>query len=100
LGNSLVSDSNASAATFDYVIRDFNMTTKISYISDSADYSVQTMNDFDFNVSSSADITDVNRSTNIKMIDIWVQSKSTKPFRLRAFSSNIGQTELLEKKMN
>lgn len=91
LGNSL--DGNSS--TFDYVIRDFNLTTTVSYVSDSADYSASTIN-FDFNVSSRADIDDVNNSTNIKMIEIFVQSKSGQPFRFRAFSSNIGQTELLE----
>lgn len=92
LGNSL--DGNAS--TFDYVIRDFNMTTRVSYISDSADYSAQVIDDFDFNISTSSDITNVANSTNIKMIEIFVQSKSGQPFRFRAFSSNIGQTELLE----
>lgn len=91
LGNSL--DGNAS--TFDYLIRDFNMTTTISYVSDRADYAAQTV-DFDFNISSSAVIDDVNNSTNIKMVEIFLQSNSGQPFRFRAFSCNIGQTELLE----
>ena len=91
LGNSL--DGNAS--TFDYVIRDFNMTTTVCYVSDSADYTAQTIN-FDFNTTKSADIEDVNNSTNIKMIEIFVQSFSGQPFRFRSYSSNIGQTELLE----
>jgi len=91
LGNSL----DGTASTFDYVIRDFNLTTTISYVSDDANYSDQTMA-FGFDILSSAAIDDVNNSTNIKMIEIFVQSKSGKPFRFRSFSSNIGQTELLE----
>jgi prepilin-type N-terminal cleavage/methylation domain-containing protein len=91
LGNTM--DGNPSE--FDYVIRDFNMSTNIYYISDEADYDDASLN-FDFNITSNADITNVNNSTNVKMIEIFVQSKSTQPFRFRAFSSNIGQTELLE----
>jgi len=91
LGNTL----DGSASTFDYVIRDFNLTTTVSYISDSADYFASDVN-FSFDVLSSSDITDVNNSTNIKMIEIFVQSKRGKPFRFRAFSSNIGQTDILE----
>ncbi len=93
LGNTLSGDDPAE---FDYVIRDFNMTTTISYVSDDASYSDQVIDDFDFNISSSAVITNVANSTNIKMIEVSVQSKSGQPFRFRAFSCNIGQTELLE----
>ncbi len=91
LGNAF----DGTASEFDYVIQDFNMSTTISYISDIADYTAQTIG-FDFDISSRADIDDVNNSTNIKMIEILVESPSTKSFRFRAFSSNIGQTELLE----
>ena len=92
LGNSL--DGNASL--FDYVIRDFNMTTRVCYVSDTATYSNQIINDFNFSANCSAMIEDVNNSTNIKMIEIFVQSLSGKPFRFRSYSSNIGQTELFE----
>ncbi len=77
---------------FDY-IRDFNITTNVSYVSDDTNYSRQRVN-FDFNVSSSASITNVNLSTNIKMIEMNVQSAGVTPFTLRAFSSNIGQSTL------
>lgn len=90
LGNTL--DGNASS--FDYVIRDFNMTTRVFYVPDTTDYTATTV-DFNFSTNGSA-IDDVNNSTNIKMIEVFVQSKSGKPFRFRAYSSNIGQTELLE----
>ncbi len=79
---------------FDYVM-DFNMTTRVSYISDNANYTLQNLR-FDFNTTTSASITDVNNSTNIKMIEVLVQSNDGLPFTFRAFSSNIGQTELLE----
>lgn len=79
---------------FDYVM-DFNMTTRVSYISDNANYALQNLR-FDFNTTTSASITDVNNSTNIKMIEVLVQSNDGLPFTFRAFSSNIGQTELLE----
>jgi prepilin-type N-terminal cleavage/methylation domain-containing protein len=79
---------------FDYVM-DFNMTTTISYVSDEADYSAQSV-DFNFSTSGVA-ITDIN-STNIKMIDIFVQMQgNSSPFRLRSYSCNIGQAELLER---
>jgi len=79
--------------------RDFNITTTVAYISDNAIYANQIIN-FDFNVSSGADITDVNLSTNIKMIEINVQGVGMDPFILRAFSSNIGQADLLNQTFN
>lgn len=82
----------------DYV-REFNMTTSVSYISDETDYTLQTVR-FDFNVSSSADIENVNLSTNIKMIELEVQSEDGQPFTFRTFSSNIGQTDLLKREVD
>ncbi len=78
----------------DYVM-DFNMTTRVSYISDITNYALQNLR-FDFNTTTSASINNVNNSTNIKMIEILVQSRDGLPFTFRAFSSNIGQSELLE----
>ena len=90
-------DSNlSSGSSLDYVM-DFNMTTTVSYISDETDYSAQTV-DFNFSTSGTP-ITNLN-STNIKMIEIFVQMKNNNtPFRLRSYSSNIGQSELLERKV-
>ena len=80
--------------TLDY-LRDFNVTTKVFYISDKTNYTGQNIT-FDFDISSKKPINNVNNSTNIKMVELFVQSNDAKPFRLRAFSSNIGQTNLME----
>jgi len=88
-------DSNISSGnSLDYIM-DFNMTTTVSYISDETDYSAQNV---DFNFSTAGiPITDLN-STNIKMIEIFVQMRNNStPFRLRSYSCNIGQAELLER---
>ncbi len=86
-----------SGGALDYV-RDFNMTVNIAYLEDNATYSNTTINDFVFDMTNNLSITDINRSTNIKMIEIFVQSKDGEDFRFRAFSCNIGQSTLLERK--
>ena len=92
LGSTLL-DGNRSQ--FDYAIRDFNMSTNVYYLSDDTDYN-KTVISFDFNASNKFPLTNVNNSTNIKMIEIGVEIKSGIPFKIRAFSSNIGQNELLK----
>jgi len=80
---------------FDYVDADLNLTTIVRFISDDTNYSKQTIN-FDFNVSSATN--DVNKSTNIKMIELNATSKNRDfPFVFRTFSSNIGQSLLYER---
>lgn len=95
-GQVLISSLAGNVGGFDYIFRDFNMSTTVTYISDTADYTAQNIN-FDFNVSSAAAITNVNNSTNIKMIELRVESNDTTPFVFRSFSCNIGQTDLLER---
>lgn len=85
-----------SGGSLDYV-RDFNMTTSIAYLDDNATYSNQSINDFVFDITNNLSITDINKSTNIKMIEIFVQSRDGEDFRFRAFSCNIGQSTLLER---
>jgi prepilin-type N-terminal cleavage/methylation domain-containing protein len=85
-----------SGSGLDYV-RDFNMSTKIWYLNDGADYNATIINDFDFVVTAKSDITDINKSTNIKMIEIDVSSDDGQDFKFRAFSCNIGQSTLEER---
>ncbi|MCH9814505.1 MAG: hypothetical protein K0U47_11260 [Epsilonproteobacteria bacterium] len=95
-GEVLVGSLVGDRGNFDYVFTDFNMSTTVSYVSDSTNYDNQNIV-FDFNVSSRADITDPTQSTNIKMIELSVASRDTTPFMLRTFSCNIGQTDLFER---
>lgn len=91
-----VTSTTASAgnSAFDYKFLDLNITSTIRYINDDANYTKQTIDDFDF-TTSGTDITNLANSTNIKMIEILVESEYIIPFRLRAYSCNIGQTDLL-----
>jgi competence protein ComGC len=86
-------DTNVTAmdanSSLDYVT-DFNITTRVFYVSDSADYNATTIN-FDFNTTGKP-IKDINNSTNIKMVEVLVQTVGGKPFRFRTFSCNLGQT--------
>lgn len=83
---------------FDYV-REFNLTTAIFYISDNVNYANQIIN-FNFDVSTEANITDINNSTNIKMIEVVARSEDGITFTFRTFSSNIGQTDLLSREVS
>jgi prepilin-type N-terminal cleavage/methylation domain-containing protein len=81
---------------YDYLDEDLNLTTIVRYISDDANYSQQTFT-FDFNVSSAANFSDIN-STNIKMVELRATSINRDfPFVFRIFSSNIGQSKLIER---
>jgi type II secretory pathway pseudopilin PulG len=90
-------DTNVTAmdanSSLDYVT-DFNITTSVSYISDIADYNATTIN-FGFNVAGES-ITDINKSTNIKMVEVLVETVGGNPFRFRTFSCNLGQTDYEE----
>ncbi len=88
----------SSFGDFDYV-RDFNLTTTVSYISDDANYTRQIIG-FDFNISSGADINIIANSTNIKMIEVTARSEDGNVFVFRSFSSNIGQTDLLSRQVS
>ncbi len=88
----------SSFGDFDYV-RDFNLTTTVSYISDDANYAQQIIG-FDFNISSRADINITTNSTNIKMIEVTARSEDGNVFVFRSFSSNIGQTDLLSRRVS
>ncbi len=85
-----------AGGSLDY-LRDFNITTAIFYISDEVNYTSQNIN-FNFDATAWRSSTvNVNQSTNIKMIELNVTTQDAQPFILRAFSSNIGQTELLRR---
>lgn len=79
-----------SGGVGDY-IKDFNLTTTIKYISDSANYSLTTLNFGELNISSSTP------STNLKMIEVKVTDPNSNEeiTTLRAFSANIGSYELI-----
>lgn len=79
-----------SGGVGDY-IKDFNLTTTIKYISDSANYSLTTLNFGELNSSSSTP------STNLKMIEVKVTDPNSNEeiTTLRAFSANIGSYELI-----
>ncbi len=77
--------------TGDYLM-DLNLTTKVFYISDDANYSSSpTLNFGDLNTSLATP------TTNIKMIEVKVVNKANNQTitTLRAFSANIGSYELL-----
>jgi len=71
------------AGTLDYRF-DFNMTTSVRYIND---------NPVNF-VFSDANIS---TTSNIKMITVTLQGDNISTFQLRAYSSNIGESELLRR---
>ena len=73
------------AGALDYRF-DFNMTTRIRYITDT------NVNPFPFpNVGSSV------TTSNIKMIEVELQGNGLSTFQLRAYSSNIGESQLLRR---
>jgi len=71
------------AGTLDYRF-DFNMTTSVRYINDSPVNFVFS----DANIST---------TSNIKMITVTLQGDNISTFKLRAYSSNIGESELLRR---
>jgi len=92
----IASGTDTATDNFDYLDKNLSLGTKVYYIDDKIDYN-QTTIAFDFNVSTKASITNVNNSTNIKMIELEVGSLMYTPFIFRTFSCNIGQTLYLEK---
>ena len=76
-------------ANLDYRFTDLNMTTTVTYISDNANYNDENLS-FTFETNTSTP------STNIKMITLETTAVDT-TFTLRAYSANIGESELLRR---
>jgi len=83
-----------SGGTGDY-ITDFNLSTTVGYISDTATYSSSPTLSFDLNTST------VTPSTNLKIVEVKAKDSSGNVITtLRAFSANIGSYELLYRTFN
>lgn len=75
----------------DYRFTEFNLNTTVVYISDDANYSDQ---DLDITFTDS----NVSNSTNIKMLTLSISGDEVPtPFKLRSYSCNIGESELLRR---
>jgi len=85
-----VSEIINGSGTGDYLM-DLNLSTKVFYISDDANYSSSPTLNFDLNISSATP------TTNLKMIEVKVYNNTNHELitTLRAFSANIGSYELL-----
>jgi len=86
-----ISETISSGGTGDYLM-DLNLSTRVVYISDNANYSSSPiLNLGDLNISPTTP------TTNLKMIEVTVTDNRTKETitTLRAFSANIGSYELL-----
>ncbi len=70
---------------------DFNMTTTALYVNDSANYSAQDMATFTLDTNASLN------TTNIKMIALTLNGTNLDTFTLRAYSTNIGGSQLLRR---
>ncbi len=91
-----VSETITSGGTGDYLM-DLNLSTKVFYISDDANYSSSpTLNFGDLNASL------VTPTTNLKMIEVKVVNRTNHQLvtTLRAFSANIGSYELIYRTFN
>lgn len=86
----LFNSGEATIVGQDYKFTDMNLTTRITYIDDSATYINDSINDFIFTTGNA------NRRSNIKMVEITVSGSQTN-FVLRSYSSNIGESELLRR---
>ncbi len=76
--------------SLDYHFTDFNLTTKVVYISDNANYNATNLNfTFDTNASTT--------TSSIKMLTLKVAGPNSIPFTVRSYSCNIGESELLRK---
>ena len=82
---SLITHAGEDAGTLDYRF-DFNMTTKVRYITDTP------ATTFIFPKNGSMTTT-----SNIKMIEVTLQGKDISTFTLRAYSANIGESQLLRR---
>ncbi len=74
------------------ILLDMNLTTKVNYISDNANYSSATLG-FTIPVASAA------ASTNIKLIEVNATSANGDLVILRAFSCNVGEPRLESKEL-
>lgn len=83
--------TSVSQSESDYV-KDFTLKTKVVYVNDDTDY-LQNSIVFDF------PITEVNSSTNIKMIEVTITDNQTNSVIavFRSYASNIGTTNLLSR---
>lgn len=82
-----VNKSNETAALgLDYRFG-FNMTTDVKYVDDI--YNPGTV--FELKTA------DATKSTNIKMVELTLQGEEINTFKLRAYSTNIGESELLRR---
>ena len=94
---------NTASDRYDYLDKELNLTTKVYFVSDQlvtgSDYNDTTLT-FVFDPSGKRSITDATYSTNIKMIELNVTSKSYPAFLFRTFSCNLGETNLQEKDIN
>jgi hypothetical protein len=103
--SSVITWSGVSTASdrYDYLDKDLNLTTKVYFVSDKlvtgSDYNDTTLT-FVFDPSVKTSITHATYSTNIKMVELNVTSKSYPTFLFRTFSCNLGETNLLEKEIN
>ena len=73
------------AGSLDYRF-DFNMTTSVRYIDDTGSPTNFIFPD-----------TNISTTSNIKMITVTLQGDNISTFKLRAYSSNIGESELLRR---
>ena len=78
-----------TAADLDYRFTTFTMSTTVAYVADDANYS-------DTNINFVFDTTPTINSSNIKMLTLNITG-ATNPFTLRAYSSNIGESEFLRR---
>lgn len=78
-----------TAADLDYRFTSFEMNTTVVYISDDADYNSTNLT-FDLNT------TGIANSSNIKMLTL-ITGRENSLFTLRAYSSNIGESEFLRR---
>ncbi len=85
--------------SFDYLDQSLQMTVAVRFIDDNTNYSLQTIN-FVFDPTTRKSLNIAN-STNIKMIELSVTTgiNADTPFVFRAFSSNIGQSNLETKEL-
>ncbi len=89
-----VNEEITSGGVGDY-IKDFNLSTSVYYINDSATYSSSPTLNFTLSTTSATP------STNLKMIEVKATDKNGNVVTtLRAFSSNIGSYELIYRTFN
>ncbi len=78
----------SQSTSLDYHFIDFNLTTTVVYVSDSANYNSTPNLNFTFGTTPST------TSTSIKMLTLSIKGKNNSPFKLRSYSCNIGESEI------